>query len=197
MPTVARDARRTLALGLGALAALLWALARPRTGNTAANSQSLISEGVDAVTAALAGWKNAGQGPKWVPVLAAAEQQYGIPTDLLARIAYQESHFRQDIIDGTTVSPAGALGLMQLEPAYFPSVKVPTPFTDDDTNAQIQAAAQALVADYEQLGDWQLTVAAYDAGLGNVKKYNGVPPFPETQKYVAAVTADVPEIASA
>jgi soluble lytic murein transglycosylase-like protein len=192
---VARDVR-SLAL-LGALAAAAaWALSRPRVGNSAAGSTNLFTAGVDAVTAAIAGWKNAGQGPKWVPLLADAEQRYGIPTDLLARIAYQESHFRQEIIDGTKDSTAGALGLMQLEPLYFTSVKVPRPFTDADTQAQIEQAAHAVVDDFMQLGDWQLTVAAYDAGLGSVRKYGGVPPFKETRDYVAAVTADVPEIAS-
>lgn len=192
---VARGVNPLLLLA-GALAAW-WGLTLRRNANTAAGSTSFLTAGVDAVTAAIAGWKNAGQGPKWVPVLNAAELQYGIPTDLLARVAYQESHFRQEIIDGTDVSPAGAMGLMQLEPPFFASVRVAVPYTDADTNAQIQEAAKALVSDFEQLGDWQLAVAAYDAGLGAVKKYNGVPPFPETQRYVAQVTADVPEIAPA
>lgn len=186
---------RDLALLLGGGALLVWFLTRSRSGNTAADSQSLLTSGIDTVNAAVSGWKNVGQGPKWVPLLNQAELDYGIPTDLLARIAYQESHFRQEIIDGSLASPAAALGMMQLEPAYFSSVRVARPFTDADTAAQIQEAAKAVVDDFENLGSWQLTVAAYDAGLGNVHKYGGVPPFPETQKYVAEVTADVPAIA--
>jgi soluble lytic murein transglycosylase-like protein len=182
---------------IGGAAALVWLLTRSRQGSTAADSQSLLTSGIDTVNAAVSGWKNVGQGPKWLPLLSQAELDFGIPTDLLARIAYQESHFRQEIIDGSLASPAQALGLMQLEPAYFASVRVPKPFTDADTTAQIQEAAQAIVTDFETLGDWQLTVAAYDAGLGAVQKYKGIPPFSETQKYVAAVTADVPAIVAA
>src|SRR5271167_4222346 len=81
-------------------------------------SDPLASIG-DAIVSTTVGWKNAGDGPIWIPDLNAAEGMYNIPTDLLARIAYQESHFRNDIITGATASPAGALGLMQLMPQYF------------------------------------------------------------------------------
>jgi soluble lytic murein transglycosylase-like protein len=141
-------------------------------------------------------WKQQGQGPKWLPALNDAEQRYGIPTDLLARMAYQESHFRPDIISGATVSPAGALGLMQLMPQYFPSVTVPQPFTDDDTLAQIDAAAAELARLEAHFGNWEQAVAAYNWGQGNVDKH--WPSLPsETATYVAQVFGDVPAAASA
>jgi soluble lytic murein transglycosylase-like protein len=156
--------------------------------------QGALESGVDNVQAAVSGWKAVQQGPRWVPVLNAMEASYGIPPDLLARVAYQESHFRPDIISGATVSPAGALGLMQMMPAYFASVRVPRPYTDRDTLAQIQEAARELVRLYGVFNDWQLAVAAYDAGQGNVQKYlAGTRALPaETNNYVAAVFADVP-----
>jgi soluble lytic murein transglycosylase-like protein len=131
-------------------------------------------------------------GGVWLAHLASAERAYDIPTDLLARIAYEESHFRDDIIRGEEASPAGALGIMQLMPKFFLSVRVPTPFTDVDVAQQIDEAAQFLAHLNDHTHDWQFAVAAYNAGLGNVEKYAGIPPFPETEKYVADITADVP-----
>jgi soluble lytic murein transglycosylase-like protein len=146
------------------------------------------------VTAAIAGWKNVQAGPTWVPVLNSAEQQFGIPPDLLARMAYQESHFRPEIIDGTKASPAGALGLMQLMPQYFNTVRVAVPFQPADTVAQIQQAAQLLVGLMNHFNDWTLAVAAYNDGQGNIDQYvAGTRALPaETSNYVADVLADVP-----
>lgn len=142
-------------------------------------------------------WKLQGSGPRWIPVLAQAERDCAIPTDLLCRIAYQESSFIEAIIRGLKPSPAGALGMMQLMPKYFASVRQPPPFSDDEVEEQVSEAADFLVALQRSTHDWRLTVAAYNAGLGNVEKYHGVPPFQETQNYVAAITADVPALPAA
>lgn len=146
------------------------------------------------MTSLVSGWQNVGQGPRWAPMLAQAEDLYGIPRNLLARIAYQESHFRQDIIDGTKVSPAGALGLMQLMPQYFDTVRRPVPFTDSDTADQIDQAARQLVALFNHFQDWGLAVAGYNDGQGNVNQYvAGNRALPqETLNYVSGILADVP-----
>lgn len=132
-------------------------------------------------------WRSVGEGPTYVPILNTTEAQYGIPPDLLARIAYQESHFRSDIIDGTTTSPAGAVGIMQLMPQYFPGA-------GENPMDDIATAGQYLAKLYQEFGDWQLAVAAYNDGPGNVKAYlAGTKTLPlETQNYVAGVFADVP-----
>lgn len=145
-------------------------------------------------------WLDSANAQAWAPVLASAEAQYGLPAGLLSRIAYQESHFRSDIIDGTTASPAGALGMMQLMPQYFSSVRVPVPFTGSDTQAQINQAAQLLNSLFQEFGDWSLAIAAYNAGSGTVQNYvNGsLSSLPtETQNYVTEVTADLPNLANA
>lgn len=148
----------------------------------------------DAVTAAISGWASVEQGPVWVPVINQAETAAGIPANLLARMAYQESHFRPDVIDGSTPSSAGALGILQLMPAYFSTVQVPVPFSTQDTMDQITQAAGQLAALYDEFSDWTLAVAGYNAGAGTVSKYiNGTGTLPaETQAYVADVIADVP-----
>jgi soluble lytic murein transglycosylase-like protein len=182
-------------IGGGAIA--VWLLARNRNGTSATDSTSLISAGVDAVTAAIAGWKSVGSAPQWTLYIAEVEAQFNLPTDLLARVAYQESRFREEIIRGTKASPAGALGMFQMMPAYFQSVNVPVPYSDAAVQAQAQEAAGQLVKLYTATGSWPLALAGYNAGLGNVQKYGGIPPFQETQDYVAQITADVPAIASA
>lgn len=196
-----RDAGMVLALvGLGGL---LWWLSRQQTpasdAGTSSDATNFTSDPIaavsDAVQSSVSGWKATGEGPVWVPVLNAIEAQVGLPTDLLARIAYQESHFRSDIIRGVKTSSAGALGIMQMMPQYFASVRVPVPFTDSDVQAQMQEAANLLTSLYSQFGDWSLAIAAYNAGAGNVRKYGGIPPFSETQNYVTQILADLPALA--
>lgn len=134
----------------------------------------------------MSNWKKRGE--KYLPMLNAAEDRYGIPRDLLARQAYQESRFRDDIISGSTVSPAGALGIMQIVPKFHPDAD---PL---DVRAAIDYAARFLSNLKQQFGSWALALAAYNAGPGNVRKYGGVPPFDETRKYVAQIIADVPAL---
>ena len=157
--------------------------------------------GTLAVQAVLAYWQQSANAQKWAPVLAAAEAANGLPQNLLARMAYTESAYEQDVIDGTRASSAGALGILQLEPQYFDTVRRPTPFSDQDTTDQINQAAGQVASLYSQLlplasstgaNPWGLALAGYDAGAGAVKQYGGIPPFAETQKYVSGILADVP-----
>ena len=165
-------------------AILLWVASRTQSG------QSAIASGVDAVTGS--NWlsnaaKNAGQ--LWddlYSTLTQAEIDNGIPAGLLTRVAYQDSRFRPDIISGQTRSGAGAAGLMQLVPKWYPGVNVL------DTDQAIEAAATSLAGYYNQFGSWALALAAYNGGPGNVAKYGGIPPFTETQNYVAQILRDVP-----
>lgn len=156
--------------------------------------QNIAQAGEDTVTAALTGWESVQQGPYWVPIISSIEQVFSIPPGLLSRIAYQESHFRPDVIAGTTKSGVGALGMMQLMPQYFTSVQRPIPFTDADTVDQINEAAHLLQGLYNHYGDWGLAVAAYNDGQGNIDQYMaGNRALPdETATYVTDVLADVP-----
>lgn len=173
-------------MGAGALAGLLY--------SQRATVSQAVQSGVDDVTAVISGWKQVQTGPAWVPYINSIEAQYGIPADLLARMAYQESHFRPDVIAGDTASSAGALGIMQMMPQYFSSVNVPRPYTVGDVEAQIREAAGELVRLMNYYNDWGLAVAAYNDGQGNVNQYvAGTRPLPdETIEYVSAVLADVP-----
>lgn len=140
-------------------------------------------------------WRDEGQGPKWVPILNAVEDVFGIPKDLLARVAYEESHFREDIISGLTKSKPGALGLMQMLPKYWTSVDAPIPFSEIATTDQIHQAAKFLVSLYHRFGTWAAALAAYNFGPGNEEKFleHRIDQLPEeTQRYVREILADVP-----
>jgi soluble lytic murein transglycosylase-like protein len=145
-------------------------------------------------------WKSAGDGPIWLPALNAAEQRLSIPSDLLARMAYQESSFRAGIITGAIPSSVGALGLMQLMPQFFQSVNVPKPFTAGDTQAQINESANFLAGLWRRFSDWQVAVAAYNWGGGSVhheyvidhNRYVLADMPDQTQSYIRNVFTDVP-----
>lgn len=147
------------------------------------------------VVAATAGYKSAGSGPTWVPILNAAEQQYGLPMDLLTALAYQESSFIENVIRGIKASSAGALGMMQLMPQYYPSVNVPKPFQDSDVEAQITDAANTLLTNYNSTNSWTLAIAAYNAGLGAVQNAGGIPQNGQTPAYVAGILSNAPAAA--
>ena len=85
----------------------------------------------------------------------------------------------------TVVSRAGAMGLMQLMPKTARSMGVSDPF---DARQNILGGARYLrILANRFKGDLVLTVAAYNAGEGAVEKYDGIPPYKETQRYVRRV----------
>lgn len=140
-------------------------------------------------------WHTANEGAKWVPELNAIEDAMHIPHDLLARMAFEESSFLERRIRGLEASPAGALGILQLMPQFFPCVHAPIPYSDDSVRTQIVRAAQYFASLHTRFGDWAEALAAYNFGPGNEEKYlqhrlAGLPE--ETLNYVSQILADVP-----
>jgi soluble lytic murein transglycosylase-like protein len=154
------------------------------------------SNAVSDVQSAVLGWKNAGSGPVWVPILNQAEGTYGLPQDMLAALAYQESSFIENVIRGLHPSTAGALGMMQLMPEWYSTLVGPSgaivPYQDSDVQNQINAAAQTLVANFNATDSWPLAIAAYNAGLSAVQNADGIPNNGQTPAYVAGILANAP-----
>ncbi len=120
--------------------------------------------------------------------IATAGDANGVPADLLARVLWQESRFRDDIISGRTRSSAGALGIAQFMPATARQFGIdPT-----DPNQAIPAAARYLRQLFDRFGSWTHALAAYNWGQGNVAR-RGLDAAPkETRDYVEQITKDVP-----
>ena len=108
--------------------------------------------------------------------IGAAAQANGLSPDFLDAVAHSESGFNPRI-----VSPAGAIGVMQLMPATARQLGV-DPW---DPAQNIMGGARYLRAQLDRFdGSIDLALAAYNAGSGRVIQYRGVPPFRETQTYV-------------
>jgi soluble lytic murein transglycosylase-like protein len=120
-------------------------------------------------------------GTPYASLFTQAAQRHGISPTLLAAVAQQESGF-----DARAVSPAGAQGLMQLMPSTAAGLGVRNAF---DPAQAVDGAARLLKNLVGEFGRVDLALAAYNAGPGAVHRYGGIPPYPETRRYVPAVLA--------
>jgi soluble lytic murein transglycosylase-like protein len=113
-------------------------------------------------------------------IIAEASERYGVDAGLIRAVIRTESAF-----DITAVSTAGAQGLMQLMPALQKELGVDDPF---NPRQNIMAGTQYLSALLSYFGgNVVFALASYNAGPGAVERYNGVPPYEETQKYVKTI----------
>ena len=99
---------------------------------------------------------------------------------LLAALVQVESGYNRN-----AVSPVGAIGLMQVMPGTGEMYGIHD-LTDPGDNLYAGSRYFSELLEYFS-GDLELALAAYNAGPGNVKRFGGVPPFPETQEYVHKV----------
>jgi hypothetical protein len=106
--------------------------------------------------------------------------RYGVNTHWALSIALAESN-----LDANAVSPRNAQGVMQLIPDTQERFGVLKPF---DPEQNIKGGLAYLKWLQNRFGgDLRRVAAAYNAGEGNVDRYGGIPPFPETQHYVRRV----------
>jgi len=111
--------------------------------------------------------------------LANASAAYGVPLNILQAVAQQESSMCP-----RAVSSAGAQGLMQLMPATAASLGVTNPF---DPQQSANGGAQYLAQLFQQYGDWNTALIAYNQGPGALAQ-NG--PYSSSQQYASTILAN-------
>ena len=112
----------------------------------------------------------------------AAAKATGVDDAWLRAVAHAESAF-----DEKAVSPKGAQGVMQLMPETASEYGVTDPLSPTQSINGGARYMQSLLRRYH--GDRSLAAAAYNAGIGVVARYGGVPPYAETRQYVDKVLA--------
>jgi hypothetical protein len=104
--------------------------------------------------------------------------RHGVDARLVRAVVEIESNYRSD-----ARSRKGAMGLMQLMPATARPYAVQNPY---DPLSNLDAGIRHLRTLLDRF-DVRLALAAYNAGEATVRRYNGIPPFPETRSYVTRV----------
>ena len=113
-------------------------------------------------------------------VLTAAAEAAGVDPHLVIAVATAESG-----LSANAVSPAGAMGLMQLMPGTARALGVQDPFNAYQNALGGATYLREMLQEFH--GNVALALAAYNAGPGAVREYGGVPPYPETEAYVRGV----------
>ena len=116
---------------------------------------------------------------QYAPILARAAQRWNVSAALLAAQIYAESNFNP-----FAVSKAGAQGIAQFMPGTAAGLGLDDPF---DAAQAIDAQAHLMRDLLRQFGSVPLALAAYNAGPAPVAACGCVPPYPETQGYVARI----------
>jgi len=108
--------------------------------------------------------------------------RYKVNTDLVKAVVTEESCFNRN-----ARSHVGAQGLMQLMPETATWLKVRDP---GDPKDNLRGGVKYLASLLKEFESVELALAAYNAGPGNVRRYKGVPPFPETRAYLQKVKSN-------
>jgi hypothetical protein len=117
--------------------------------------------------------------PRFLPAISRAAQRWNVGAALLSAQLYAESSFNP-----FAVSSAGAQGIAQFMPGTARSYGLSNPF---DAAAAIDAQAHLMHDLLRQFASVPLALAAYNAGPGAVSRCGCIPPYPETQGYVARI----------
>ena len=115
-------------------------------------------------------------------IILSAADRYGVDPHLVRAVIKAESDFKVQ-----ARSHKGAQGLMQLMPETARLHNVADVFNPDDNIGGGVRHLKLLLDRFQ--GDLNLVLAAYNAGIKAVEKYQGIPPFPETREYIRRVLA--------
>jgi len=119
---------------------------------------------------------------KYDKIIETAALKYDIPADLVHSIIQTESNYNSQAI-----SPKGAIGLMQLMPETAKEYGVENIYDPKENIEGGVKYLRDLIKLYNKKTN--LVLAAYNAGQEAIKKYKGIPPYPETKNYIEKVMA--------
>lgn len=155
--------------------------ADPGTAVTSGAFSSMVQAAMDAAPAPAATNAPAMVPPAQIDQLVSQNAgRWGVDPALVKAIIANESGF-----NANATSKTGAQGLMQLEPGTAASLGVTNSY---DPGQNVYGGTRYIRGLLDRFhGDMRLAIAAYNAGPGAVEKYNGVPPYAETQNYVQNV----------
>lgn len=167
--------------------AMFWAAIQYEKAGTAGDDESnIITDGIDEMGSLITGWP-AGSSP-YRAIIESAADRYGVPPLLLAWLLWKESRYLPNVINGTTRSRVGALGIAQFMPATAREQLGSEAAALDPAKA-IPGAARYLAWLYNSTGSWTLALAAYNWGIGNVQR-KGIAAAPaETRDYYTTILA--------
>jgi soluble lytic murein transglycosylase-like protein len=111
-------------------------------------------------------------------LIASMSEAHGVDPNLVRALIEVESNYRPK-----ATSPRGAMGLMQLMPSTAREYNVRNPY---DPKSNVAAGVKHLKSLIDRWGV-ELALAAYNAGEGAVRKFNGIPPYRETRNYVSRI----------
>jgi soluble lytic murein transglycosylase-like protein len=141
-----------------------------------AQSTNQTSDKTDQSTGDYQGYQQS----SFADIIESISSKYGVDPSLVGALIKNESNF-----NANAESYAGAQGLMQLMPSTASSLGVTNSF---DPKQNIEGGVKYLSNLLDMYnGDVSLALAAYNAGPGAVNKYQGIPPYQETQTYVDRV----------
>ena len=114
-------------------------------------------------------------------IISALSEAHGVDPLLVRALIEVESNYQP-----RARSSKGAMGLMQIMPATAREYRVRNPY---DPKTNIEVGISRLKDLLDRLGAVDLALAAYNAGEGAVQKFQGIPPYRETQSYVTRILA--------
>jgi soluble lytic murein transglycosylase-like protein len=111
-----------------------------------------------------------------------AALRYGLPPAFVHSVAQAESGYRP-----SALSPKGAIGVMQLMPGTARQLEADPKDLAQNIDAGTRLLRELLLKYQDTENGVRRALAAYNAGVGAVERFGGVPPYPETQSYVERV----------